>query len=113
MDNEDINSQGTEITNYQMTLKSNTHGRLLSISPCEEMNFGYGYPGKTTVTKSVWFRNDSQKYTYVSWLHPGINCPVEEGYKHSFKITPMAAVIKPSSTAEFIITFDPDDICKI
>jgi len=25
----------------------------------------------------------------------------------------MAAIIKPASHAEFMVTFDPDDICKI
>jgi len=63
MENEDVSSQGLESTNWQMTLKSNAQGRLLSITPCEEMNFGYAYPDKTTVTKTVTFRNDSLKYT--------------------------------------------------
>jgi len=60
-DNEDVNSQGLEISNYQFTLKKNATGGMLLINPSDEMNFGYGYPGKNTVTKQISFKNDSQK----------------------------------------------------
>jgi hypothetical protein len=49
------------VSNYQLALKSNAAGRFLNVNPAEEMNFGFGYPGKTSVTKGVTFRNDSPK----------------------------------------------------
>jgi len=86
---------------------------LIQIFPDKEINFGYGYPSKTLVSKELYMTNNSPKYIYISFLIPGINCPLEEGYKHSFKVTPIATFIKPYTKFTFNIQFDPDDICKI